>query len=265
MEAVIQGCRLYYRYEKSDDASAPTVLLLHGWGCDGSIFASFEKELSRHASLLIVDFPGHGKSGEPAEPWGVPEYAEQIFALLQTLRIPKAHIIAHSFGGRVAIYLASHHPERVERMVLTGAAGLRAPASDRQSRRQKRYQRLKKLALLATRLPFLKKYADRWMEKLIQKYGSEDYRRLNANMRKTFVKVIQQDLSEMLPLIQSSTLLIWGSQDTATPLWMGQKMEKEIPDAGLVVFEGRTHFAFLEEAQRFQTIVNTFLWGGNEA
>jgi len=46
---------------------------------------------------------------------------------------------------------------------------------------------------------------------------------------------------------------------------MGQKMEKDIPDAGLVVFDGRTHFAFLEEAQRFQTIVNTFLWGGNAA
>jgi len=99
----------------------------------------------------------------------------------------------------------------------------------------------------------------------VQKYGSPDYKRLNPNMRKTFVKVINQDLTEYLPQIKASTLLVWGSVDTETPLWMGQKLEKEIPDAGLVVFEGRTHFAFLEEAQRFLVIVNTFLFGGNNA
>jgi len=104
------------------------------------------------------------------------------------------------------------------------------------------------------------------MERLRQHYGSADYKLLKTEvMRNTFVKVITQDLSEMLSEIKASTLLIWGSGDTATPLWMGQKMEKEIPDAGLVVFEGRSHFAFVEEAQRFQTIVNTFFWGGNAA
>ena len=74
-----------------------------------------------------------------------------------------------------------------------------------------------------------------------------------------------EDLAEYLPQVKASTLLVWGSADTETPLWMGQKMEKEIPDAGLVVFEGRSHFAFLEEAQRFLVIVNTFLFGGNNA
>ena len=130
MEAVIQNCRLYYRYEKTDDQNAPTVLLLHGWGCDGSIFHVFEEELKKHASLLMVDFPGHGQSAEPPEPWGVPEYAEQTYQLLETLKIAKVHIIAHSFGGRVAIWLSSHHPERVDKMVLTGGAGLRACIPD---------------------------------------------------------------------------------------------------------------------------------------
>ena len=77
------------------------------------------------------------------------------------------------------------------------------------------------------------------------------------------MKIISQDLSECLAKIKAPTLLIWGGADTETPLWMGQQMEKQIPDAGLVVFEGRSHFAFLEEAQRFQVIVNTFLFGGD--
>ena len=106
---------------------------------------------------------------------------------------------------------------------------------------------------------------EKWQAALRKRYGSADYNRLNENMRKTLVKVISLDLLPLLKSIQSPTLLIWGSADTATPLWMGQQMEKEIPDAGLVVFEGRSHFAFIEEWQRFLTIVKHFFWGGQAA
>ena len=78
-------------------------------------------------------------------------------------------------------------------------------------------------------------------------------------MKKTFIKIINQDLTELYPKILSSTLLIWGEQDTETPLWMGKEMEKLIPDAGLVVFEGGSHFAYLEQNSRFNRIVYHFL------
>jgi len=78
-------------------------------------------------------------------------------------------------------------------------------------------------------------------------------------MKKTFVKVINQDLTPLLPDIQASTLLIWGEKDTETPLWMGQKMEQDIPDAGLVIFENDDHFAYLHQWQRFVTVVRAFL------
>ena len=263
MEAVIQDCRIYYRYEKAAQEDAPTLLMLHGWGCDGSIFAAFEKEWSEHASLLILDFPGHGKSAEPPAAWGVPEYAAQVKALLNELKLEKVSIVAHSFGGRVALYLAAHYPETVDKMVLTGGAGLRAPAAPALSKRQKQYKRLKGILNFIGKMPFMKSWVEKMMDRLRQRYGSEDYKRLKTEvMRKTFVKVINQDLSDLLSRIKASTLLIWGSLDTATPLWMGQKMEKEIPDAGLVVFEGRTHFAFVEEWQRFLVSVSTFFWGG---
>lgn len=256
LEALILNCRLYYRFEKGETVNAPVTLFLHGWGCDGSVFSFFEKHI--RSSKLVVDFPGHGQSGEPPVPWGVPEYAEQIRELLVQLNIPKVQIIAHSFGGRIAVYLASHYPELIEKMVITGGAGICKPASAQQSKRQKQFQRYKKILLLVGKLKPLKRFVDVLMKKLREKYGSPDYVRLNENMRATFVKVISQDLSHMLSAIQSPTLLIWGSADTETPLWMGQQMEKEIPDAGLIVFEGRTHFAFVEEAQRFLTIVKTF-------
>lgn len=265
MEAVIHDCKLFYHYDQAEDGTKPVVLLLHGWGCDGSIFASFVNEFRKNASVLSVDFPGHGKSGEPAEPWGVPEYAEQVVELLNQLEISHVHIVAHSFGGRVAIWISSHYPALVEKMVITGGAGIRKPESQNKSKRQLQYKRLKAFVSALGKIPFLASIADALQEKLVQKYGSPDYKRLNVNMRKTFVKVIQQDLSALLTDIQASTLLVWGGNDTETPLWMGQQMEKSIPDAGLVVFDGRSHFAFLEERTRFQVIVNTFFFGGNAA
>ena len=54
-------------------------------------------------------------------------------------------------------------------------------------------------------------------------------------------------------------MLVWGDQDDATPLWMGQAMEKEMKDAALVVFEGRGHFAYLEELRRFVNLVKAFI------
>jgi len=265
LEALIQDCRLFYRYHPVEKSDAPTVLFLHGWGCDGSIFQAFVSDMNNHAAVLTVDFPGHGQSDEPSVPWGVPEYAEQIRKLLNELNIGRVSIVAHSFGGRVAIWLSSHYPELVEKMVITGGAGIRKPDSAKPSKRQQQYKRLKAIVNAMGKIPFLKGLVDTLQEKLVQKYGSPDYKRLNPEMRKTFVKVINQDLSEYLPKIKASTLLIWGGSDTETPLWMGQQMEKDIPDAGLVVFDGRSHFAFLEEAQRFLVIANTFLFGGNNA
>ena len=73
------------------------------------------------------------------------------------------------------------------------------------------------------------------------------------------IKGINQDLSDLYGKFRASTLLIWGDADTETPLWMGQEMEKRISDAGLVILEGGTHFAYLEQIDRFATIARHFL------
>ena len=91
------------------------------------------------------------------------------------------------------------------------------------------------------------------------KYGSADYNALDDEMKKTFVKVISQDLRPMLKEINASVLLVWGENDTETPLWMGQIMENEIKDAGLVVFENDDHFAYLRQWPRFVAVAKAFL------
>ena len=79
------------------------------------------------------------------------------------------------------------------------------------------------------------------------------------SLRVALAAMADADLRDVLPNIAVPTLLIWGDADTETPLWMGKEMEQKIPDAGLVILEGGSHFAYLEQIQRFNTICKHFL------
>ncbi|MBN1777480.1 MAG: alpha/beta hydrolase [Clostridiales bacterium] len=240
------------------------VLLLHGWGCDANIYAGFTDTVYERTTLVTLDFPAHGKSEEPPAPWGVEDFAVQVMQLLEDNHIDKVDIIAHSFGGRVAVYLAVRNPQMVGKLVITGGSGIKKPATAQASKRTARYKRLSAAARFLMKAPVLEKPMKNMQEKLIQKYGSKDYAALSEGMRASFVKIVSEDLTPLLKQIAAPVLLIWGENDEETPLWMGQTMEREIPDAGLVVFEGRSHYAFLEESARFLTIVRQFFWGGRE-
>ena len=217
------------------------------------------EDLSKDRLVTAIDFPAHGESDEPPVPWGVPDFAEMTAELMDKLSIAPADLIAHSFGARVAIQLAATRPELIKRMVLTGAAGIRKPQTPQQKKASAQYQQKKAVITRLGKLPGLQGPMDRLMEKERQKHGSPDYLALSTEMRQTFVKVVNEDLSDRLSRIKAPTLLVFGGNDTETPVWMGEKMEKEIPDAGLVIFENGDHFAYLKEWPRFVTITRTFL------
>lgn len=252
----LHGTRISYEIQGEGTGR---VILLHGWGCDMRMMQPVADALKDDHQVLLIDFPGHGNSGRPPEPWGVPEYAECLTELLDKTGFTPCSVVAHSFGCRVATWIAANAPDRFNRMVFTGAAGIRPKPTEESAKRSAEFKKLKGYCSQVKKIPFLKGTAERWEEKLRQKYGSRDYNALDEEMRRTFVKVINQDLSDLYPRIRQSTLLIWGDADTETPLWMGKEMEQKIPDAGLVILEGGTHFAYLEQIQRFNTICKHFL------
>ncbi len=256
MTGTFSGVQIYY--EQLGQGSR-NVLLLHGWGCSTKHFEPIAQELSKDYHVTMLDFPAHGLSHRPPEPWGVPEFAEMTAELIETLGLAPADIVAHSFGARVAIYLSATRPELVRRLALTGAAGLKDVPTEEQKKKNAAFQKKKAVLEKLKRVPFLQKAAENAQDALRKKYGSADYNALDAEMRKTFVKIVSQDLSGYLPKIQASTLLVFGEKDTATPLWMGRKMKEEIPDAGLVVFENDDHFAYLRQWPRFVTVIKAFL------
>ena len=250
------GVRMRYL----DQGTGETVLLLHGWGGKAESFLPLIRDLSPHKRVIAVDFPGHGASDEPSAPWSVSDYADYIHGFLQSLGINHMDIVAHSFGCRVAIRLASSHPALVGRMVLTGAAGLPPRRSGKKTLKSRAYRVFRAVANSGLcRALAGEKGQNALRERLIQRFGSADYKALTPSMRQTFNKVISEDLTPCLSMIKAPTLLVWGQDDTETPLWMGQTMEKLIPDAGLVSWPGCGHFAYLDRYGDFRRVVENFL------
>lgn len=241
------------------------VLLLHGFMCSAQMMSSVQEALCGRMRVAAIDFPGHGKNGKsapPPKPWGVPDYMEMTAEVIRRLNLAPCDIVAHSFGARVAILLAATYPELVGRMILTGAAGIKKPQTGGATMKQRVYKGLRGAVNLMDKTRLFGDLPEKGREALVQKFGSADYKALTPEMRKTFVKIISQDLTDELPRIKAPTLLYWGAEDTETPLWMGKMMEEKIPDAGLVVQEGAGHFAYLEHNQAFLRIAKNFLLEG---
>jgi pimeloyl-ACP methyl ester carboxylesterase len=109
------------------------------------------------------------------------------------------------------------------------------------------------------RLVYGRKRAEDKLNVMRAKKGSADYASSSPIMRGVLSKVVNEDLKHVMPSIKASTLLIWGENDTATPLNDAKTMERLIPDAGLVSFAGCGHYSFLDNPRGFAAVVKEFL------
>ncbi len=239
-----------------DEGSGAPLLLLHGWGASKELMTPLAQRLHGYR-IVAPDLPGFGATPPPREAWGVDEYAAWVITLLDRLGIERTHIVGHSNGGRVAIALAAGHPGRVERLVLTDSAGIR-PRHGLTYRWRVATFKMLRAASLWRWLPMAVRDMARRRAAL---RGSTDYRAASGTLRASMVRLVNADLRPQLSRLATSTLLIWGARDQDTPLSDARAMERLIPDAGLVVFEGSGHFAYAEEPDRFCRIVDVFLRG----
>ena len=243
------GIRLHYE----DCGEGHPILLLHGWGCNATTFNAIRPFLEARFRVLTVDFAGFGQSDEPSEVWGVEEYTRSIEALAQAEDVENPILIGHSFGGRVSIVYSSRN--KVQKVMLVDAAGVKPKRSLNYYRKVYTFKLIKKL------LPLFvgKARAEKIIEQRRAKAGSSDYSQASPKMRAILSKVVNEDLCHLMPKIVAPTLLFWGENDTATPLADAKKMEKLIPDAGLVTVTGAGHFAFLENTPLFLRVAESFL------
>lgn len=228
----------YIQYGSGSD-----VVLLHGWGQNIAMMNPLGENLKKNYRITILDFPGFGESDEPGEAFTIYDYCSVLEELLEKLKVKKPIIIGHSFGGRVGIVYSSRN--EVEKLVLFGSPCIKTET--RESFKVKTLKALKKVPVLNKLEGFAKKHI-----------GSRDYKNASKTMREILVNVVNEDLSHCAKNIKAPTLLIWGSNDSEAPLEDAKDLEKLIPDSGLIVFEGLTHYAYLENLGGVIKILKNF-------
>ena len=252
MQTEINGIQIYY--ERQGGSDKKKVLVLHGWGASVDAVRPIMNQVEFLGyEAIALDFPGMGKSEPPSTPWAVEDYAALTRAFIEKLDIYGCDVICHSFGGRVTIMLASEDENIFSRLILVDAAGIRPKRTLSYYVRTYSYKLGKKLS----RVAFLDKLF-RISEKQ-KNAGSADYKALSGVMRATFVKVVNLDLKDRLSRIKNETLLIWGSEDADTPLYMAKQMEKSIKGSGLSVIEGAGHFSYADNYPQFCAILSAML------
>lgn len=239
-----------------DEGEGDVVLLLHGWGANVTLYAGMIRVLAQNHRVIAPDMPGFGKTPEPSVPWCVDDYADFIIKFLASFELRRFSVVVHSFGGRVLFKLNAREdlPFTIEKAVLIDSAGILPKKSLRQRMSLRCYKAAR--AIMSTKvLHFL--YPDA-VDNMRRRRGSADYNSATPIMRATLVKVVNEDLEPLIHLMKCPTLLIWGDQDTATPVADGRRMEELIPDAGLVVCEGAGHFSFAEQAPKVHGALTAF-------
>ncbi len=242
--------------------AGPDVLLLHGWGAhSGLVWPLAERLAQAGFRVHAPDLPGFGQTPPPAVPWSVREYAAFALAFLDALGVGVVYLFGHSFGGRLGLVLGSQHASRVIKMALSNSAGVRTqPAASARFRLS-----VYRLALRTLRGIGLLGAADNLRAWYVGRYGSADYKSAAGVMRDTFVKVVNEDLLPCAARITVPTLLFWGDQDEDTPLWQGRLLEQTIPDAGLVLFPGAGHYAYLDRLSDTVRVLKHFFNQDNDS
>lgn len=104
-----------------------------------------------------------------------------------------------------------------------------------------------------------RKRGEQWLNRYRAKVGSSDYSQASPRMRAIMSRVVNEDLKHCMPSIKCPTLMIWGENDTATPLSDAKTMERLIPGSGLVSFPGCGHYSFLDNPVQFAAVLKSFV------
>ncbi len=227
-----------------DRGQGKPILFLHGWATGLYTFLPLMELLANQYRLIALDFPGFGESEIPGDVWGTADYAECTLAFAKSLAIDNAVVVSHSFGGRVSMRMALIEPSLIKGMVLIAAAGIKRPRPFWKKARIQTIQTLAKTARAV--LPaFLGKPVQQSLYSLI---ASVDYQQA-GEMRKIFVRVVNEDMKDVLPQIKTPSLLIYGSEDEMTPPVVGKMIQDGLPDSRYIELPGFDHNSILDRGR----------------
>jgi pimeloyl-ACP methyl ester carboxylesterase len=259
--AEIEGMKICYL--EAGAGNPETIVFVHGWSGDVQNWWDQYDYFSSRYHVLILDNPGHGKSERRADlDYSTELMGRAVIGLLDHVGVKKAHVVGNSLGGQVSEWVAIHHPDRVNKLILSAAAG----AHD--------YRWLVGVA------PFINPLSIRLMGVTTGgRYSGDDPRQrarddftasfegtdqewpylkaLARAIRYLVLHPVKADLSK----ISAPTLLIWGDDDTTVRPEDMDIFARLIPDTSRYLIRQGGHTPMISKSAEFNCAVDKFLAG----
>jgi 2-hydroxymuconate-semialdehyde hydrolase len=255
-------------YIEAGDAANPPLILIHGSGPGVTAFANWRgviPDFAQNFHCFAPDTLGFGYTDFPADIQGfdMARWVAHLVGFMDALGIAKAHFIGNSYGGALTLALATRHPDRVDKIVLMGAAGLNFPLTeglDTVWGYQPSLDTMRGLMTTFAYDPALVKeeIVQSRYEASIRPGAQEAFSSLFPAPRQRWIEALATDESKLAAL-PHTTLLVHGREDVIVPYECSVRFHQLIPNSELHIFGGCGHWTQIERRDRFVALVEPFL------
>ena len=247
-------------YLEAGDGARATVILVHGRGADSVGWMFNVQALAANYHVIAPDQIGFGKSDKPMLKYRVGTYVDFLDKFMSQLRIEKASLVGNSLGGWIAAWTAIKYPNRVEKIVLADAAGLKPAEVDMKLIYSLNYSTREEVRALSKLVFYDQTFVNN--ETFVEQSMEKRVRAGDAYTINSLIESVKRDedfLDGQLGNIKKPTLIIWGKQDGLLKLADGERFNKEIAGSQLIVFDKCGHVPQVEKALDFNREVLKFL------
>lgn len=256
---IVFGAKI--NYVEAGDPSKPTVILLHGLGSSVASSWMFTiAPLSANYHVVALDQVGFGKSDKPLLKYRVATYVDFLDKFMSELKIERASLVGNSLGGWVAALTAIKYPNRVEKVVLADAAGLKPSDVDLKLVYSLNYSTRDEVRDLVKRVFYNQALfsTDAFIDQSIAvRLAAGDGYTINSLIES--IKRDEDFLNGRLGDVKKPTLIVWGKQDGLLKVTDGEQLHAGIAGSEFIVFDQCGHVPQVEKAADFNKTVMAFL------
>ena len=242
------------------------VVLIHGSGPGVTAYANWRPvlpALAENFRVLAPDMVGFGFSERPANiEYGLQTWADQVVGLMDTLELPTAHMVGNSFGGAIALRIATQYPDRVGKLVLMGSMGVPFPITEGLERvwgYEPSFENMRKVldVFAYSRDLVNDELAEVRYRGSIQPGFQESFAAMFPAPRQRWVEAMctPEDDIRRLP---HRTLIVHGREDKVIPVQTSLRLMELIDNADLSVFSHCGHWSMIERTKDFNRSVSEF-------
>ena len=219
------------------------IVLVHGLSGSTLWWRRNVPELAQHYKVYLVDLPGFGVGRRKHGRFALKQAGDWLLTWMDAIGLQQTHLIGHSMGGYICMWVAAHRPDVVLRLVLVSPAFKASTSSV-----------LGYIKLLLDGIRYLTPH-------FFPILAFDSLRAGPVTLLKATREIIALDVSEEIQRITEPVLLIWGENDTLVPPALGYMLQSELPNARLLMLKHAAHVAMFDQPQKFNSAVSAFLHG----